>query len=402
MTTKPLQEFTVIDLTRIASGPFCTMTLADFGAKVIKVEGITEIDDTRKFFPRFGEDEKEMSGYFAQYNRNKKGIAVNLKTPEGCDLVRELAKNADVIIENYRPGVMKKFGLDYESLKKINPRIVYAAITGFGQYGPYVKRPAFDSNAQALGGLWSINGFEDRPPVRVGTIIGDLSASLYGTIGILLALLHAKNTGVGQMVDIAQADAVLSLTETLLVDYSLTGKVQSPLGNDNPNVRPYGMFKAKDGYVFFGAYTDKHWPIACEFFGEPEFAKEPGIDTMAGRLPLDVYNTRIKPKLEKWLSEYTVQELEDGLAEKIPLSAIKSVDQIVKDPQIIARNMVVEQVYETGKVSTIGQPVKLSETPADPIGAAPYLGEHTDMVLKEMLGLSDERIKSLKENGVVK
>jgi CoA:oxalate CoA-transferase len=204
----------------------------------------------------------------------------------------------------------------------------------------------------------------------------------------------------GQMVDIAQVESVLSLTETMLVDYSLTGKIQTPMGNDNPNVRPYGMFKVADGYLFFGAYTDKHWTIACDFFGEPDFAKEEGINTMAGRLRMDVYETRIKPKLENWLSKYTIKELEDGLAEKIPLSGIKNVEQIVKDPQIIARNMVVEQNYDGERFLTIGQPIKLSETPANPLGVAPQKGEHTGRVLEE-LGFSEIEVNRLRQSGIV-
>lgn len=394
-----LKGVTVVDMTKYAAGPFCTMILADFGADIIKVEGPTDPCPTRNFMPRI--DDKDMSGYFAQYNRHKRDISVDLRRDEGKEIIKELVKHADIVVENFKPGVMKKLGLGYEVLKEINPKLVYCAVSGFGQDGPYAKRPAFDNNAQALSGIWSINGYPDRPPVRVGTIIGDLSASLYAAIGIMIALRHAEKTGQGQMVDVAQTDSVISLMETAFVDYSLTGKIQGPMGNDNPNVRPYGQFKAKDGYVFFGGYLDSQWPKVCEFFGEPEFAKQPGIDTMTSRFDMDTYNNIIKPKVEGWLSQYTVKELEDGLAEKIPLSGIKNVKQVVEDPQVQYRQALVTQHYPEKDILSIGQVIKLSETPGDPVGLSPHLGQHTNEVLKEFLGYTDEQIAALAQDGVI-
>jgi len=398
---KPLEDITIIDLTRIAAGPFCTMQLADLGAKVIKVEAADSPDEARNFTPFVGQAETKMGGYFAQYNRNKKGITLNLKEQEGKEILKKLVKKSDILIENYRPGVMKRLGLDYGVLRQVNPKLIYVAISGYGQYGPYINRPAFDNSAQSVSGIWSINGYPDRPPVRVGTILGDLSAGLYGCIGLLAALHHARNTGTGQMVDIAQVDATLALTETMVTNYLMEGKVQKPMGNDHPFVMPYGAFKAKDGYVFFGAYTDKFWQLACEFFGEPEFAKEPDINTMVKRNDVMVYEERIKPKLTGWISKYSVNELMEGLADILPISPIQDVSQVVVDPQIKARDMIIEYEYPVGKIGMVGQPIKLSKTPADPRGLAPYLGEHNEEVYIRLLGMNKEELEVLKGKGVI-
>lgn len=396
-----LKDVTIIDLTRFASGPFCTVQLADLGANVIKVESNDMPDDARNFTPFLGEDDNRISGYFSQYNRNKKGITLNLKSNKGKEILMELVKKADALVENYRPGVMKKLGIDYEVLKKINQKLVYVAISGYGQYGPYITRPAFDNCAQALSGLWSINGYPDQPPVRVGTIIGDLSASLYGCIGLLAALHHARNTGQGQLVDVAQLDSTLSLTETLVTNYMVAGIVQKPLGNVHPFVMPYEIFLAKDGYIYFGGYTDKFWQNACEFFGEPEYANIPEIDTMVKRHVRSTYNKFVRPKLVEWISNYTIDELMDGLGDKLPIAPIKDVTQVVEDPQIKSRDMIIEVEYPQGKVGMVGQPIKLSETPANPVGLAPTVGQHNFEVFTEMLGLSSKEIDKLKEDGVI-
>ncbi len=398
---KPLNDITIIDLSKYAAGPFCTMIFADLGAEVIKVESLNSPDEARNFTPYVGEGESKMCGYFAQYNRNKKGITLNLKEPEGKDIFKKLVKKADVVIENYRPGVMKKLGLDYEVLKVINPKIVYVAISGYGHKSPYSSRPAFDNSAQAISGIWSINGYPDRPPVRVGTIIGDLSASLFASIGLLTALHHVKKTGKGQFVDIAQVDTTLAITETMVTNYIMEGTIQKPMGNEHPFVMPYGSFKAKDGYIFFGGYTDKLWKIACEYFGEPEFANEPGIETMQKRNVKDVYEKRVKPKLENWIKQYTINELMEGLAEKLPIAPINDVSKVVKDPHVNAREMVLEYEYPVGKIGMIGQPIKMSETPAEPIGPAPYIGEHNETVYKKYLGIGPKELKDLRDRGVI-
>ncbi|MGD9914721.1 MAG: CaiB/BaiF CoA transferase family protein, partial [Rhizobiaceae bacterium] len=276
----PLKGVTVLDITRVVAGPFCSMLLADLGATVIKVENPDDPDYARTFPPFVSGDDGDFSAFFTQFNRNKLGITLNMKSDEGKALLRTLVRRADILVENFRPGTMEKLGLGYEVLRKENPKLIYTAISGFGRTGPNSSRPAYDNTGQAAGGLWSMNGYPGMPPVRVGTIIGDLAASLYAAIGTLAALREAERSGQGQVVDISQQDSVLTLTENAVVRYTTKGEVASPLGNDHPFVRPYGQFPCKDGFVFFGGYTDKFWRITCEMFGEPELADDLEIDTM--------------------------------------------------------------------------------------------------------------------------
>ncbi|HVK81512.1 MAG TPA: CoA transferase, partial [Verrucomicrobiae bacterium] len=277
----PLKGVVVLDITRVVAGPFCAMLLAELGATVIKIEHPDDPDYARTF-PPFVKDDNDasLSTFFAQYNRNKMGVTLNMKSDDGKELLRKLVRRADILVENFRPGAMDRLGLGYDVLRQENPRLVYTAISGFGRTGPNASRPAYDNTGQAAGGLWSMNGYPDRPPVRVGTIIGDLAASLYAAIGTLAALREAEHTGQGQVVDVSQQDSVLTLTEHAVVRYTTEGDVATPIGNDHPFVRPYGQFPCKDGYVFFGGYTDKFWRITCEIFGEPDVAQDPEIDTM--------------------------------------------------------------------------------------------------------------------------
>ena len=261
---------------------FNTMILADLGARVIKIENPGDPDYTRDFEPYLVDGDKRQSAFFAQYNRNKEAITLNLKEPRAKDIFRQMVQKADIVVENYRAGVMDKLGVGYENLKTYNPKLVYTAISGFGQTGPYSTWPAYDNSGQALSGLWSMNGMPGEP-TRIGTIIGDLAATFFGAIGTLSAYIHAQKTGQGQLVDVAQLDASLALTENAVSNYTVGDQVQQPLGNDHPLCRPYGKFRAKDGEVFFGGYTDRFWKTTCEFFGEPELLQDPEIDTMAKR-----------------------------------------------------------------------------------------------------------------------
>lgn len=274
-----LRGVTILDLTRVVAGPYCTMIMGDMGATVIKIENPGEPDLTREFPPMRDIAPSGASGFFAQYNRNKLAVRLDLKQPEGKEIFLDMVRKAHIVVENFRPGTMDKLGLSYAVLKAANPAIVYAAISGFGQAGKNASRPAYDSSAQAAGGIWSINGTRDEP-MRVGTVLGDLAAGLFAAIGTLGALREAERSGRGQMVDVSQQDAILSLTENALVTYTETGKVAEPTGNGHPFVRPYGRFACRDGFVFFGAYTDKFWREACRAFGEPELVDDPEIDTM--------------------------------------------------------------------------------------------------------------------------
>ncbi|WP_217489314.1 CaiB/BaiF CoA transferase family protein [Streptomyces malaysiensis] len=398
-----LRGVVVLDITRVVAGPFCSMMLADLGATVIKIENPKDPDYAREFPPLLTSPGGEaFSAFFAQYNRNKLGMTLDLSRPEGKELLRTLAGRADVLVENFRGGTMDKLGVGYDELRKVNPRLVYTAISGYGQTGPYRRKPAYDNSAQATGGLWSMNGFPDRPPVRVGTIIGDLSATLYAVIGTLAALRHAEHTGEGQLVDISQQDSVLSLTENAVVSHTVEGKVPAPLGNEHPFVKPYELYPCKDGFVFFGGYTDKFWRLTCEMFGEPGLAADPEIDTMAKRFTPEVYERRVRPLLHRWFADRAKLELEELAGDLVPLSAIKDIGEVIADPQIQARDMVVDVEYpEFGPLRMVGSPVKLDVTPARPRGLAPQVGEHTDQLLRAFADLSEERIRALREAGVV-
>lgn len=399
----PLAGVVVLDITRVVAGPFCSMILADLGATVIKIERPSDPDYARGFPPFLESDDGDrFSAFFGQYNRNKLGLTLDLGTEEGKELLKKLVERADVLVENFRPGTMDKLGLGYEQLRQANPRLVYTAISGFGQTGPNRRRPAFDNSAQAAGGLWSMNGSPDQPPTRMGTIIGDLAATMYGVIGTQAALRHAERSGEGQLVDVAQQDSVLSLTENAVVSYTVDGTVAKPLGNAHPFVRPYELYPCKDGYVFFGGYTDKFWRLTCAMFGEPDTADDPEIDTMAKRFDSEVYERRVRPLLHHWMAQRTRAELEELAGDDVPLTAIKDIGDVVTDPHIDARDMIVDVEYpDFGVLEMFGQPVHLSATPATPRGLAPKLGEHTDTILRSMAETSDDEIAALRESRVV-
>lgn len=395
----------VLDITRVVAGPYCSTVLADLGATVVKIEHPDDPDYTRAFPPELpsGAEGEPVSGFFAQYNRNKLGLTLNLRHEEGKDALHKLVARADVLVENFRAGTMDKLGLGWAQLREVNPKLIYTALSGYGQTGPYRRKPAYDNSAQATGGLWSMNGERGGPPTRVGTIIGDLSASLYGVIGTLAALRHAEATGEGQLVDISQQDSVLSLTENAVVSYTAEGKVPEPLGNQHPFVRPYELFPCQDGYVFFGGYTDKFWTLSCEIFGTADQAVDPEIDSMAKRFEEETYERRVRPIINEWFADRTKAELEEMAGDLVPLSAVKDIGEVIDDPQIIARDMVVEVDYpDHGSVRMFGSPIKLSHTPPLTRALAPGTGEHSDAVLRELAGLDDDAIASLRAAGTVR
>jgi CoA:oxalate CoA-transferase len=397
----PLKGVTVLDITRVVAGPFCSMLLADMGATVIKVEHPDEPDYARTFPPFVAGEDEELSAFFTQFNRNKLGITLNLKSAEGKDLLKALVRRADILVENFRPGTMEKLGLSYDVLKAENPKLIYTAISGFGRTGPNSSKPAYDNTGQAAGGLWSMNGYADRPPVRVGTIIGDLAASLYAAIGTLAALREADKTGIGQVVDVSQQDSVLTLTENAVVRYTASKEVASPLGNDHPFVRPYGQFPCKDGYVFFGGYTDKFWAITCTLFGEPEMASDPAIDTMEKRFDPVVADTKVKPLLERWFSHYTKAELEEIAGDKVPLSAIKTIAEVVEDPHIAARNMIVNVPVAGKLIGMFGLPIKLSGSSQITCDKAPAPGEHNALVYSRLAGITAAEFEIMLAKGAI-
>jgi CoA:oxalate CoA-transferase len=403
VSAHPLQGIVVIDITRVVAGPYCAQMLADLGATVIKVEHPSDPDYVRSFPPRLHDaDGRDAgSGYFAQYNRHKLGVSLDLKHAEGKRLLREIAAKADVLIENFRPGTMDKLGLGWPVLKEINPRLIYTCISGYGHEGPHSLRPAYDSTAQAAGGLWSMNGAHGQPPLRVGSILGDLAASFYATIGTLAALREVDRCGVGQRVDISQQDSVVTLTESAIVNYTVAGKVAEPLGNDHPFARPYGQYPCKDGHVFFGSYTDKLWRESCAIFGEPELGDDPEIDTMAKRFDEATYQRRVRPIIERWFADRTKAELEAMAGDRIALTPIKRIDEVVTDAHLRARDMFVQVPFGAVGVEVFGTPMKLSRTPPRTTGAVPQLGQHNREVYVDWLGIDTGRFDALRSAGVI-
>lgn len=410
-----LDGIVVLDLSRVLAGPYAAQILADMGATVIKIENPNDPDVSRGFPPYLtapggaeGDEgaestgTQEFSGYYGQYNRGKLGLTIDLAREEGKKVLKDLVAKADVLLENFRPGTMEKLGVGYEVLKEVNPALVYTAISGYGHTGSRSRRPAFDSTAQAAGGLWSMNGYPGTAPVRVGTTIGDLSAALFAVIGTLAAIRHVERGGVGQKVDIAQVDSIIALTETAVVDYTVNGKVAEPAGNEHAWVRPYGLFDCADGQVFFAGYTDKLWRVTCELFGTPEAAEDPEIDTMRKRFDEEVYDRKVKPLIDSWFQGRTQAELEDMAGDVVPLTALRTVADVVEDPGTAERDMIVEADYgELGRLRMFGQPIKLSETPAETEKKANRVGEHTDQVLSVVAGYSPEEIAVLKKSRTV-
>ncbi|MCA1322857.1 CaiB/BaiF CoA transferase family protein [Herbaspirillum sp. alder98] len=395
-----LSGVVVLDLTRVVAGPYCAMILADLGATVIKIEHPRDADLTREFPPFRQLGDKHVSGFFAQYNRNKLAVNLDLKSEEGKQVFLEMVAKAHIVMENFRPGTMDKLGLDYQTLKAANPAIVFAAVSGFGQSGPNRTRPAYDSTAQATGGLWSMNGLAEEP-MRVGTVLGDLSAGLFAAVGALAALRQAERTGQGQMVDVSQQDAIVSLTENAVVTYTETGKVTTPSGNGHPFVKPYGRYRCKDGYVFFGAYTDKFWMEACKTFGDEEMAADPEVATMAQRFEQGVYERKVDPAVRRWCGKYTKAELEAMVGDRFPLSPIKGIDEVVADPHLRQRDMLVSVQYEEASFSVFGNPVKLSGGTFERGASAPSAGQHNEGVYSGWLGMDHTRYAELQRLGVI-
>ncbi|MEA4963036.1 CaiB/BaiF CoA transferase family protein [Lutispora sp.] len=394
---KPLEHIKVLDFTRVLAGPYCTMILANMGAEIIKIERPGSGDDSRDFGPFMN----GQSAYFVSINRGKKSIALDLKSPKAIELVKELVKEVDIVAENFRPGTMEKLGLGYEELKKINPKLIFATMSGFGQTGPYSKRPAYDMIVQGMGGIMSITGEEGGDPVRVGTSIGDITAGMFGTIGILAALVDRDISGEGRMVDVAMLDGQLSILENAISRYTATGEIPKPLGARHPSIAPFEAYKTKDSYVIVACGNDALWEKFCKLTSREDLLAMDEFKTNPDR----VKNVR---KLKEYMTEIfgqkTTAEWDEYLNKNgIPCSAINTVDKLFTDPQVTARKMLVEvEQPGAGKIKIAGNPIKLSgleeEIPKDP---APQIGEHSELILKKYLGYTDEQIAELKKQNII-
>jgi CoA:oxalate CoA-transferase len=376
----PLDGIVVLDLTRVLAGPYCTLVLSDLGARVIKVETPKGGDDARHFGPFV----KDRSAYFVSLNRNKESIALDLKAEADRAIFERLLGVSDVLVENFRAGAMEKLGYGYAALKPRFPRLIYAATSGFGQTGPYSRRPAYDMVVQGMGGVMSLTGQPGGPPTRVGTSIGDLTAGLFTAIGVASALFHRARTGEGQMIDVAMLDCQVAILENAIARYAATGEVPGPLGARHPTITPFGAFAAADGHLIIAAGNDALFAKLCEALAHPELAANPLFRTNPLRTE---HNAALKDEMESALGRKTVAEWL-AILEKagVPCGPINTVDKVLADPHVRARNMVVSAHDPVaGKISMAGNPIKLSAFP-DPAtrGPAPALDADRARILKEL------------------
>jgi crotonobetainyl-CoA:carnitine CoA-transferase CaiB-like acyl-CoA transferase len=398
----------VLDLTRILAGPMATQTLADLGAEVIKIERPGTGDDTRSWGPPFlkdrtGRDTRD-STYFLSCNRGKKSVAVDLARAEGQELVRRLASVSDVVVENYKVGDLARYGLDYPSLRRSDPRLVYCSITGYGQTGPYRERPGYDPIAQAIGGLMSVTGESDgKPgagPQRVGVAVVDLLTANFAVIAILAALRHRDATGEGQHIDMALLDVQVASTINVGQAYLSAGLVGRRNGNEHPSVVPSQAFRCADGMIMLAAANNTQFARLCEVLGRSELARDTRYATNDARVRNRVELTQIlQSEFECGSVASWVERL---VAAGLPAGPINDIAQVFQDPQVIARGTRVELEHSAaGKVSLLSNPIKLSVTPPSYPLPPPMLGEHTDAVLSEALSMSAEEIEALRQAGVI-
>jgi crotonobetainyl-CoA:carnitine CoA-transferase CaiB-like acyl-CoA transferase len=383
--SKALARFTVLDLTRVRSGPTCVRQLSDWGANVIKIETPPGVEE-----PMGGPRE---GGDFQNLHRNKRSMTLNLKKPEGIATLKRMVKKADVLVENFRPDVKKRLGIDYKTLSKINPKLVYASISGFGQDGPYANRPGFDQIAQGMGGLMSVTGLPGQGPVRVGIPIADLSAGLLTALGIMVALLEREKSKKGQQVTSSLLQAQIFMLDFQAARYLVQGEVAKQAGNNHPTSAPTGVYKTDDGYINIATAGQTIWKRFCEVLGAPELAKNPdyidGATRSKNRVPLDAeINKRLVGKTS---SEWVEIMNEAG----VPCGPIYNIDQMFDDPQVkhlgIAQSVTKK---DKSKMQLVAQPVTLSRTPSRLVARPPELGEHTNAILKE-LGFSKRDIAAL-------
>ncbi len=391
----PLDGLRVLDLTRVLAGPYATQSLGDLGAEVLKIEP-PQGDDTRNFPPFVGRE----SHYFLALNRGKKSVVIDLKQEEGRELLLRLAEKSDVLIENYRPGVMDRLGLGYEALSALNPRLVYCSISGFGQTGPLRDKPSFDIVTQALSGVLSVNGEAGMPPVKLGLPMGDMVGGVYGPIAILSALYERNLTGRGRLIDISLHDGLIGMLGYLAQLVFVTGEDPEPVGSMHPTIVPYGSFPAADGQVIVAVLTGGFWDKLCQALGRPELAADPRFDTLAARrenrevlnaLIADITRTRSVAEWERRLEEHDV-----------PYAPILGVGAALSQPQTLAREMVVTAEHrDVGEIRMTGRPVKFPGAPQPALAAPPVLGQDTMAVLRERLGCSEEQLRSLAGKGVI-
>ncbi|MEK6348054.1 MAG: CaiB/BaiF CoA-transferase family protein [Burkholderia sp.] len=403
-----LSHIRVLDLSRVLAGPWCAQTLADFGADVIKIERPGAGDDTRHWGPPYhraadGSDTREAAYYLAA-NRNKRSVTVDIASPEGQRVIRELAAHCDVVIENYKAGQLKKYGLDYASLRELKPDLIYCSVTGFGQTGPYAHRAGYDFIIQGLGGFMSITGERDGEPgggpQKAGVAIADLATGLYSTVAIMAALTHRERTGEGQYIDMALLDVQVALLANMNTNYLASGQPPTRWGNAHPNIVPYQTFETSDGWIIVAVGNDGQFRKFVEAGGRGELADDPRFATNPSRVrhrpvlvPILAEMTRTRGK-EAWIAALETAG--------VPCGPINDLGEVFENEQVVARGLQVELPHPSGApVKLVRNPVKMSATPPEARSAPPLLGEHTEAVLRELLGYDDAAIAALRDKGAV-
>ena len=403
-----LSHIHVLDLSRVLAGPWAAQNLADLGAEVIKVERPGSGDDTRGWGPPWlkdgaGRDSAE-SAYFLSVNRNKKSVTIDIGKPEGRALARELAQKSDVLIENYKVGTLKKHGLDYASLKKLNPSLIYCSVTGFGQDGPYAPRPGYDFIFQGMGGLMSITGERDGQPgagpQKVGIAITDVLTGMYASLSILAAITHRERTGQGQYIDAALLDTIVAFNANQIVSYFCSGKIPVRYGNAHAQVVPYEAFPTADGHIILAVGNDGQFQRFCEVAGCPELAEEARFKTNSARI---VHRGELIPLIAEIMRTRTKREWIEALeAATVPCGPINNMKEVFEDAQVLHRRLRVDLPHPLGGTAPgVASPMRLSETPVEYRLAPPLLGQHNQEVFKGLLGKSDAELQALKAAGVI-
>lgn len=403
----PLTGIRVLDLTRVLAGPWATQMLADFGAEVIKIEKPGEGDDTRGWGPPFltnPDGSRGDAAYFQSANRGKWSVCIDMAKPQGQKLLRDLAAQSDVVIENFKVGGLRKYGLDYDSLKQVNPRLIYCSITGFGQNGPFAQRAGYDFMIQGMAGLMSITGQPDgspgAEPMKVGVAFADIFTGLHAVIGIQGALFHRERTGIGQYLDLALLDSQVAVLANQALNYLVGGKAPTRLGNAHPNIVPYQTFETKDGYIIMAVGTDRQYAEYCNIIGAPHLAAEERFKTNRGRVE---NRTDLTPLLRPFMLARTTADWVAAFeAAAVPCGPINTIDQVFANEQVLARGLQIGLTRDDGvQVPGVANPIVFSETPVKYDKPPPRLGDGTDKVLTEALQLSTAQIDELRKEGVV-
>ncbi len=397
---KPLKNIKVLDLTHMLSGPYGSMILADLGCEVIKIEPPKKGEGTRRLLENDPDySHNGMGAYFYTLNRNKKSVAIDLKNQTGIKIFYELIKKADVVISNFSAGVTKKLQIDFDALKKINPKIITCTVSGFGETGPNFQRPAFDQIAQALGGGMSITGLSAQDPMRAGIPIGDLGGGMFAVMGIQAAIIARSESGVGQHVDISMLDCQISMLNYMATMHSMSGLIPKPIGNSHFVHMPYNTFRTKDFPIVIAAVGDQFWPRLLRIFKDPELKKSEYEKAFERQKNKEKIEKIIQKELLNKSSDFWLSELEK---ESVPCARVNNLKQALNDEQILYRNMLVDVIHpEGGSVKVPGNPIKLSSVENEQYSSPPLLGEHTRKVLQEWLNFSDEKLNDLDEQQII-